>query len=89
MPSTVIGVTGVDRGAPVLRPGTVRTTGLSPPKFRPSFDIWMNTLFAGLSHHGGRIRSAMPATVVTPAEREASLTFGAERAASLTFVGRD
>src|SRR4029077_291132 len=53
-PSTVIGVTGVERSRPDLRPGTVNTTGLSPPKLMPSRDIWMKTLFAGLSHHGGR-----------------------------------
>src|ERR1700761_8074736 len=53
LPSTVTGVTGVDRGVPDLRPGTVNTTGLSPPKLRPSRDSLMKTLFAGFSHHGG------------------------------------
>jgi hypothetical protein len=47
-------VTGVDRPRPDLRPGTVSTTGLSPPKLMPNRDIWMNTLFAGFNHHGGR-----------------------------------
>jgi len=70
LPSTVIGVTGVDRGVPDLRPGTVNTTGLSPPKLIPSRDIWMKTLLAGFSHHGGLIRSLLPTpatvTTVTP-----------------------
>ena len=52
-----------------MRPGTVNTTGLSPPKLMPSRDIWMKTLFAGLSHHGGLRPSAfpMPVTVVRSA----------------------
>jgi hypothetical protein len=72
-PSRVIGVTGVDRGVPDLRPGTVNTTGLSPPKLNPSFDIWMKTLFAGFSHQGGLIFSAMLATVVAAFERDAAV----------------
>ena len=38
-PPTVIGVTGVDRSRPDVRPGTVNTTGISPPKLSPSRDI--------------------------------------------------
>ena len=65
LPSTVIGVTGVERSRPDLRPGTVSTTGLSPPKLMPNRDIWIKTLFAGLSHQGGRtgLLLAIPATV--------------------------
>jgi hypothetical protein len=45
---------GVERGSPDLRPGTVSTSGPSLPEIgRPSRNIAMNTLFIGLSHHGG------------------------------------
>src|SRR3984893_12824254 len=71
LPSTVIGVTGVDRSRPDLRPGTVNTTGLSPPKLMPSRDIWMKTLFAGLSHHGGRTGLLLPIRRRYPPRRAA------------------
>src|SRR3984957_13820301 len=67
LPLTVIGVTGVDRSRPDLRPCTVSTTGLSPPKLIPSRDIWMKTLFAGFSHQGGLIRSLSPMAATLPA----------------------
>src|SRR5512135_476911 len=69
-----MGVTGVERSLPDLRPGTASTTGLSPPKLIPSSDIPMKILLAGLSHHGGLMRSLLgipamlpvPAGVLTP-----------------------
>src|SRR6185295_3671142 len=54
-----MGVTGVDRGLPDLRPGTVNTTG---PKFTPSFCSPIITLFTYFSHHGGRRRSLLDMT---------------------------
>ncbi len=65
LPSTVIGVIGVERGLPDLRPRTVRITGPLPPNPKPSRCTPIITLLTYFSHHGGRMRSLydIPATL--------------------------
>src|SRR5258705_64885 len=57
LPATVIGVTGVERGLPDLRPGTVSTTGPLPPKPTPSLCSPIIILLTYFSHHGSRMGS--------------------------------
>jgi hypothetical protein len=59
----VIGVIGVNRSLPDLRPGTVSTIGRSAPSLNPSRDIPMTIQLtgfaAGRSHHGGLMCSLL------------------------------
>src|SRR5512139_3374901 len=59
-PSTIIGVTGVERRLPVLRPGTVSTSG---PKLNPRRCRAIITVLTYFSHHGGRIRALLDIAV--------------------------
>ncbi len=61
-----IGVIGVERGLPVLRPAHGQHHRCLTPRIgTPSRSITINTLFIGLSHRGGAIRSAMAATYLS------------------------
>ena len=52
LPSTNIGVTGVARGCPDVRPVTVRITGPFVPKRIPSRDSATITALPGLMYQG-------------------------------------
>src|SRR5690349_16383684 len=73
LPSTVIGVTGVERGLPLLRPGTVSTTG---PKLMPRCCIPIITLLTYFNHQGGRMRSLLDMWVTLLKRRRRGTTAG-------------